>query len=123
MTNKTIQFVPGATDAMRAYAKTQYDKLLTEYSDFQVDCEAVDSMVSPIIPINTRIEITNDLGRAIWGLHPLLNSTRAEAYLPDMIRRLDAIVAWCDEGHEFDWWCEFDEATGKIAYHIEDDDE
>jgi hypothetical protein len=66
MTNKTIQFVPRATDAMRAYAKTQYDKLLTEYGDFQVDCEAVDSMVSPIIPISTRIEIVNDLGEAIW---------------------------------------------------------
>jgi hypothetical protein len=117
MTNKTIQFVPGATDAMRARAKTQYDKLLTEYGDFQVDCEAVDSMVSPIIPISTRIEIVNELGRAIWGLHPLLNSTRVDAYLPDMLRKLDAIVAWCDEGNEFDMWCDFDEATGEITFN------
>ena len=123
MTNKTIQFVPGTMDAMRVRAKTQYDKLLTEYGDFQVDCEAVDSMVSPIIPISTRIEIVNDLGEAIWGLHPLLNSTRAEAYLPDMIRRLDAIVAWCDEGNEFDMWCDFDEATGEITFPDDEDDE
>jgi hypothetical protein len=123
MTNKTIQFVPVATDALRARAKTHYDKLLTEYGDFQVDCEAVDSVVSPIIPISTRIEITNDLGRAIWGLHPLLDSTRAEAYLPDMLRRLDAIVAWCDDGNEFDMWCDFDEATGEITFSDDDNDE
>ena len=123
MTNKTIQFVPGSTDTMRAYAKTQYDKLLTEYGDFQVDCEAVDSMVAPIIPISTRIEITNDLGKAIWGLHPLLDSSRSDTYLPDMIRRLDAIVSWCDEGNEFDLWCEFDEATGEIMFPDDDNDE
>ena len=123
MTNKTIQFVPGATDAMRAYAKMQYDKLLTEYGDFQVDCEVVDDIVSAPIPTSTRIEITNDIGRAIWGLHPLLDSTRSDAYLLDMIDRLDAIVAWCDEGHEFDGWCEFDATTGEITFPDDDNDE
>ena len=123
MTNKTVQFAPGATDAMREYAKTQYDKLLTEYRDFQVDSEIVDDIVSAPISTRTRIEITNDLGRAIWGLHPLLDSTRCDAYLLDMIDRLDAIVAWCDEGHEFDGWCEFDATTGEITFPDDDNDE
>jgi len=116
MTNKTVQFAPGASDAMRAYAKMQYDKLLTEYGDFQVDSEMVDDVVATVIPTSIRIEIVNDLGKAIWGLHPLLNSTRSDAYLPDVIRRLDAIAAWCDEGNEFDGCCEFNEALGEITF-------
>ena len=122
MTNTTPQFITEAIDTMRIHAKSQYDKLLTgPYGIFQVDCEAVDDMVAPTIPQSTRIEITQDLGKAIWGLHPLLNSPRAELFLPEMIRRLDAIVRWCDAGNEFDIWCEFDEATGEIAPDADDE--
>ena len=107
---------------MRMHAKAQYDKLLTgPYGIFQVDSEAVDSMVAPTVPQSTRIEITQDLGRAIWGLHPLLDSPRAERFLPEMIRRLDAIVRWCDAGNEFDIWCEFNEAMGEIAPDADDE--
>ena len=122
MTNTTPQFITEAMDTMRMHAKAQYDRLLTgPYGDFQVDSEAVDNMVETIIPQSTRIEITQDLGKAIWGLHPLLNSPRAELFLPEMIRRLDAIVRWCDAGNEFDIWCEFDEATGEIAPDADDE--
>jgi hypothetical protein len=38
-----------------------------------------------------------------------------------MIRRLDAIVRWCDAGNEFDIWCEFDEAMGEIAPDANDE--
>ena len=122
MTNTTPQFVTEAMDAMRMHAKEQYERLLTgPYGIFQVDSEAVDSMVAPTIPQSTRIEITQDLGRAIWGLHPLLDSPRAELFLPAMIRKLDAIVRWCDAGNEFDIWCEFDDATGEIAANADDE--
>lgn len=117
MTNTTPQFITEAIDTMRIHAKSQYDKLLTgPYGDFQVDCEAVDAMVASTIPQRTRIEIAQDLGKAVWGLHPLLNSPRADLFLPEMIRRLDAIVKWCDSGNEFDIWCGFDEATGEIIF-------
>ena len=123
MTNTTPQFITEAMDTMRMHAKAQYDKLLTgPYGVFQVDCEAVDSMVAPTVPQSTRIEITQDLGRAIWGLHPLLDSPRAVRCLPEMIRRLDAIVKWCDAGHEFDIWCEFDEETGDIIFPDDDNE-
>jgi hypothetical protein len=122
MTNTTPQFVTEAMDAMRMHAKDQYDRLLTgPYGVFQVDCEAVDDMVAPMIPQSTRIEIAQDLGKAVWGLHPLLDSPRVELFLPEMIRRLDAIVKWCDAGHEFDIWCEFDDATGEIALDADDE--
>ena len=122
MTNTTSQIVTEAVEWMRMHAKAQYDKLLTgPYGDFHVDSEAVDNMVETVIPQSTRIEITQDLGRAAWGLHPLLNSPRAERFLPEMIRRLDAIVRWCDAGNEFDIWCEFNEATGEIAPDADDE--
>ena len=122
MTNTTPQFITEAMDTMRIHAKSQYDKLLTgPYGDFQVDSEAVDNMVETIIPQSTRIEITQDLGKAVWGLHPLLNSPRADLFLPEMIRRLDAIVRWCDAGNEFDIWCKFDEAMGEIAPDADDE--
>ena len=45
-----------AVEWMRMHAKAQYDKLLTgPYGIFQVDSEAVDSMVAPTIPLSTRI--------------------------------------------------------------------
>ena len=123
MTNTTPQFVTEEMDTVRVHAKEQYDRLLTgPYGDFQVDCEVVDDMVASKIPQSTRIEIAQDLGKAIWGLHPLLNSPRADIFLPEMIRRLDAIVKWCDAGHEFDIWCEFDEATGDIIFPDDDNE-
>ena len=121
---KKIQFIPGAVDAMREYAAAQYNMLLFEYGDFQIDCDVVDSVVEQCIPQRIRCAVANDAGEAIWGLHPIIASNRVtESMLTDMIARLDAIVEWADGGNEFDYYCRFDEVSGKICCSTYEDGE
>ena len=122
MQTKKIQFIPGAVDAMREYAATQYNKLLTEYDNFQVDCEVVDGIVEQCVPYRIRCAVANDAGEAICGLHPIIASSRVtEDMLTEMINRLDAIVDWAIDGHELNYYCEYNELTKSIK--VDSDDE
>ena len=112
-----------AMDIMRDHAANQYDNLLTNYDTFQVDDEYLDQYVAECLPQRIRNAVTNDAGKAIWGLHPFINSKRVTyTKLGEIIERLDAITKWCDAGHEFDYYCVYDEATGKIRFEGNDDD-
>ena len=122
MQTKKIQFIPGAVDAMREYAATQYEKLLLNYDTFQINDEVVDGIVEQCVPQRIRCAVTNDIGKAIWGLHPIIASSRVtEDMLTEMIDRLDAIVDWADDGHELDYYCEYNEITKSIK--VDSDDE
>ncbi len=124
MQTKKIQFIPGAVDAMREYAAKQYDNLLTNYDTFQIDDEYMDSIISKeCVPQRIRIAVANDAGEAIWGLHPFIASERVtDSMLGEIIERLDAITKWCDDGNEFDYYCEFDATTGAVRYEGGNDD-
>ncbi len=105
---KKAQFIPGAVEAMAEYASALYSKLLTGYDTFQVDDEALDAAIEELVPQWIQIEVTDRLGRAVWGCRPLLESgLLAEAELQRIIDRLDAIERWVDKGNEFSMWCEF----------------
>jgi len=120
---KKIQFIPGAVDAMREYAAAQYNKLLLEYNDFQVDCEVVDAIVEQCVPQRIRCAVANDAGKATWGLHPIISSNRVtEDVLAEMIDRLDAIVDWANEGHEIDYYCKYNEVTKAIWFNDGDNE-
>ena len=117
MQTKKIQFIPGAVDAMREYAAAQYNKLLTEYGDFQVECEAVDNIVEQCVPQKIRCAVANDAGKATWGLHPIIASSRVtEDMLTEIIERLDALVDRADDGHEIDYYCKYNEVTKAIWF-------
>ena len=122
MQTKKIQFIPGAVDAMREYAAAQYNKLLLEYDDFQVDCETVDGIVEQCVPQRIRCAVTNDAGKATWGLHTIIASNRVtEDVLVEMIARLDALVDRADEGHEIDYHCKYNEVTKAICFDNEEE--
>ena len=124
MQTKKIQFIPGAVDAMREYAATQYNKLLTEYDNFQVDCEVVDGIVEQCVPYRIRCAVANDAGEAICGLHPIIASSRVtEDMLTEMIERLDALVDRADDGHDIDYYCEYNEVTKAIWVNDGDEEE
>ena len=121
METKKIQFIPGAVDAMREYAAAQYNKLLTEYDGFRVDCEAVDNIVEQCVPQRIRCAVANDAGKPTWGLHPIIASNRVtEDILMEMIERLDAMVDWADDGRELDIWCSYDESIKMIRNDNDD---
>jgi hypothetical protein len=123
-TKKKIQFIPGAVDAMREYAASQYNKLLMGYDDFQVDCEVVDGIVEQCVPQRIRCAVANDAGKATWGLHPIISSNRVtEDVLMEMIARLDALVDRADAGHEIDYYCEYNEVTEAIWFNDGDNEE
>lgn len=112
-----------AIDILREHAAKQYDNLLTNYDTFQVDDTYLDEYVAECLPQRIRNAVANDLGKAIWGLHPFIASERVTyAMLGEMIERLDAITQWCDSGEEFDIDCEYNEDTGKIHYTGNNDD-
>lgn len=112
-----------AMDIMREHAANQYDNLLTNYNMFQVDDEYLDQYVAECLPQRIRNAVATDAGKAIWGLHPFINSKHVTyTMLGEIIERLDAITKWCDAGHEFDYYCVYDEATGKIRFEGNDDD-
>ena len=105
---KKTQFIPGATEAMAEYATALYSKLLTGYDTFQVDDEALDWAIEEITPQEIYDEVTDRLGRAVWGCKPLLESGLIpEETLLQIVARLDAIERWVDKGNEFNMWCEF----------------
>jgi len=113
-----------AVSMMREYAATQYDKLLTQYGDFQIDDEYMDNIIADeCVPQSIRNAVANDAGEAIWGLHPFIASEHVTySVLAEMIQRLDAITKWCDDGNEFDYYCEFDANTGAVRYEGGNDD-
>lgn len=125
MEDKKIIFSPGDMEGMRSHARSQYDRLLNidgKYGDYQVDSDVVDGFVEKCVPLEIRKDIVGDLGKAIWGVHPIIASERiSEAMLVHIIQRLDAIVEWAEDGNEFDFWCEYDETTGKIQMETESD--
>lgn len=122
MQTKKIQFIPGTMDAMREYAAAQYEKLLLNYDTFQINDEVVDGIVEQCVPQSIRCAVTNDIGKAIWGLHPIIASSRvSEDVLTEMIERLDAMVDWADDGHELDIWCSYNESIKMIC--IDNDEE
>jgi hypothetical protein len=123
MIAKKIQFIPGAVDAMREYAAAQYNQLLTEYDDFQIDCDVVDAIVEQCVPQRIRCAVATDAGKATWGLHPIIASSRVtEDVLMEMIDRLDALVDWADAGHEIDYYCEYNEVTKAIWFNNGDEE-
>jgi hypothetical protein len=102
MTNKTIQFLPGDTDSMREYAVVQYIRLMIDFSTFQIDDEYLDACIDELVPA----DISNQISR--MGSAPLIASDMlTESMLDAIIRRLDAVVEFAEEGEEFDMWCEF----------------
>ena len=122
METKKIQFIPGTIDAMREYAAAQYEKLLLNYDTFQINDEVVDGIVEQCVPQRIRCAVANDAGKATWGLHPIIASSRVtEDVLTEMIERLDAMVDWADDGHELDIWCSYNESIKMIC--IDNDDE
>jgi len=112
-----------AVNTMREHAAKQYEKLLLEYDVFQIDDEYLDAMLEELVPMKIWNAIVHDQGKAIWGLHPIIKSERVTAeMLEDIVRHLDAIVEWCNAGNELDYYCVYDEATGKIRYTGDDED-
>ena len=122
MQTKKIQFIPGAVDVMREHAAAQYEKLLLNYNTFQINDEVVDGIVEQCVPRDILCAVSDDAGKATWGLHPIIASTRVtKDILTEMIERLDAMVDWADDGHELDIWCSYDESIKMIG--IDNDDE
>ena len=76
METKKIQFIPGAVDAMREYAGAQYEKLLLNYDTFQINDEVVDDIVEQCVPHDILCAVSDDAGKATWGLHPIIASSR-----------------------------------------------
>ncbi len=112
-----------AVNTMREHAAKQYDRLLTEYDTFQIDDEYMDCMIAELVPTDIRYSIAEDQGKSIWGLHPIIQSDRVtEAMLKNIIGHLDAIAEWCNAGNELDYYCVYDEATGKIRYTGDNED-
>ena len=113
-----------ANNTIRDHAAKQYDKLLTEYDVLQIDDEYLDELLEKLVPMKILGAITNDLGKARWGLHPVIESKRTpDSVIEDIVRHLDAIVEWCDAGNEFDYYCQLDETTGKIRFECEEDED
>ena len=102
MTNKTIQFLPGDTDAMREYALTQYSRLMIDFGTFQIDDEYLDACIDESVPASIHSKIPR------MGSAPLIASELlTESMLDAIIRRLDAVIAYAEDGEEFNMWCEF----------------
>jgi hypothetical protein len=117
MTNKTIQFLPGDTEAMAEYAVAQYSKLLTGYDVFQIDDEALDASIEELVPQRIRIAVNEAIGHASFGCRPLLESGMlTEKQLQKIIARLDAVIEFAEDGEEFTIWNEFrTNKAGKVT--------
>ena len=117
MKNKTIQFIPGDTEAMAEYAVARYSKLLTGYDVFQIDDEALDSAIEELVPQRIRVAVNEARGCASFGCRPLLESgILTEKMLLKIIARLDAVVEYAETGEEFTIWNEFrTNKAGKVT--------
>jgi hypothetical protein len=121
MQTTKIQFIPGAVDVMREHTAAQYEKLLLNYDTFQINDEVVDGIVEHCVPHDILCAVSDDAGKATWGLHPIIASNRVtEDILMEMIERLDAMVDWADDGRELDIWCSYDESIKMIRNDNDD---
>ena len=92
---------------MREYAVMQYGRLLMDFNTFQIDDEYLDSCIEQLVPVMTRIAITQESGLRM-GVRPLLESKLlTEKMLLKIIARLDAVVEYAEEGEEFTMRNEF----------------